>query len=205
MFLPPATKLAQGYIFTGVCDSVHTGGVCVFPGGACVVARGGMHGCWGGGACMVARGVCVVARGCAWLPGGGGMCGCRGTCDCEGHAWLPGACMGGHAWLPGGMHGCQGACMGYEIQSMSGWYASYWNAFLLHVSVILFTGGVCPIACWDTHPPGPEAATPPPGTRHPPWDQRQAPPRTRHPLVQCMLEDTGNKRAVRILLECNLV
>ena len=25
--LPPATKLGQGYIFTGVCDSVHKGGV----------------------------------------------------------------------------------------------------------------------------------------------------------------------------------
>ena len=40
-----------------------------------------------------------------------------------------GACVvsrGGRAWLPGG-----GACVGYdEIRSMSGWYASYWNAFL---------------------------------------------------------------------------
>ena len=26
--LPPATKLGQGYIFTGVCDSVRRGGVC---------------------------------------------------------------------------------------------------------------------------------------------------------------------------------
>ena len=25
-FLPPATKLGQGYVFTGVCDSVHWGG-----------------------------------------------------------------------------------------------------------------------------------------------------------------------------------
>ena len=34
---------------------------------------------------------------------------------------------GGHAWLLGG------ACLGYdEIQSMSGRYASYWNAFLYH-------------------------------------------------------------------------
>ena len=24
--LPPATKLGQGYIFTGICDSVHSGG-----------------------------------------------------------------------------------------------------------------------------------------------------------------------------------
>ena len=64
------------------------------------------------------------------------------------------ACMaGGYAW-PGGMHGGgmhgQGACVaggggmhymhppppgryyGYGIRSMSGRYASYWNAFLLH-------------------------------------------------------------------------
>ena len=50
--------------------------------------------------------------------------------------------------------------------------------------------GVCPIACWDTHPLGEEAGTPP--SRHP-------------PPAQCMLGDTGNKRAIRILLECNLV
>ena len=27
LLLPPATKLGQGYIFTGVCDSVHRGGL----------------------------------------------------------------------------------------------------------------------------------------------------------------------------------
>ena len=69
----------------------------------------------------------------------------------------------------------------------------------LHVSVILVTGGGLPIACWDTHPPGPDAGTP--------WDQRQAPilPREQTPPAQCMLGDMGNKRAVRILLECDLV
>ena len=89
--------------------------------GACVVARGecmvgwhawllgGVHGCWGA---AWLQGACVVARGHAWLPGG--MHG-------WGHAWLPGACM---------VVGV--ACVGYnEIWSMSGWYASYWNAFLL--------------------------------------------------------------------------
>ena len=45
-------------------------------------------------------------------------------------------------------------------------------------------GGVCPSACWDAHPPGPEAGT---------------------PREQCTLGDMGNKRAVRILLECILV
>ena len=51
-------------------------------------------------------------------------------------------------------------------------------------------------ACWDTTPPRP--GTPPPKTRHPPG--------TRHPSpAQCMLGVTVNKRAVCILLECNLV
>ena len=75
--------------------------------GACVVA-------WGGG------GGCVVA--------GGGMCGCRGACVVAGGkhgCW--GACV-----VVGGMCDGRGACMGYdEIRSMSGQYASYWNAFLL--------------------------------------------------------------------------
>ena len=31
-FLPPATKLGQGYVFTGVCDSVHRGGKSPPPG-----------------------------------------------------------------------------------------------------------------------------------------------------------------------------
>ena len=46
----------------------------------------------------------------------------------------------------------------------------------LHVSLILFTRGVCPIACWDTHPPGPEAGTVPRDQGQAPRDQRQAPP-----------------------------
>ena len=114
--LPPATKLGQGYIFTGVCDSVNRGGVRGCWGGACVVAPGGGH-VW-----FLPGGACVVAL-------GGGMRGCSG-----GHAWLlPGrACMvfaGGHAWFFLG-----GACVGYdEIRSMSGRYASYWNAFLLYI------------------------------------------------------------------------
>ena len=65
-----------------------------------------------GGACMVAGGV---------------------------HAWLlRGACVvapgGACVVAPGGMHGClRGGVHGFfdEIRSMSGQYASYWNAFLL--------------------------------------------------------------------------
>ena len=69
---------------------------------------------------------------------------------------------------------------------------------------------------WGRHPPGSEAGVPP-GTRgrYPPEQTPPPPPRPeagtppwtrgRYPLLQCMLGDTGNKRAVRILLECNLV
>ena len=58
--------------------------------------------------------------------------------------------------------------------------------------------GVCLSACWD--PPRektPSLGPSTPGSRHPPGN--------RHPPAQCMLGDTVNKRAVCILLECNLV
>ena len=50
----------------------------------------------------------------------------------------------------------------------------------------------------------------PPDQAGTPWDQAGIPPGsgnppgTRHPPAQCMLGDTVNKRAVCILLECNL-
>ena len=77
---------------------------------------------------------------------------------------------------------------------------SWGKVMFLHVSVILFTGGVCPIACWDTHTPSPLTKG-----RHPPPREQTPPPRADTPPAQCMLRDTTNKRAVRILLECNLV
>ena len=58
--------------------------------------------------------------------------------------------------------------------------------FYTCLSVILFTVGVCLSACWDSRPPRSRSL----GSTHPP--------------VQCMLGDTANKRAVRILLECIL-
>ena len=83
--LPPATKLGQGYIFTGVCDSVH-GGVPA-PGGVC------SWGClvWGG-ACF--QGVPAPGGTCSW-----GMGLIRGVPGPEG---VPGP---GGAWswgVPGG-------------------------------------------------------------------------------------------------------
>ena len=55
-----------------------------------------------------------------------------------GHAWL---LRGGRVWLlVGGMHGCSrgGGVRGFfdEIRSMSGQYASYWNAFLFYLQVV---------------------------------------------------------------------
>ena len=47
-FLPPATKLGQGNIFTGVCDSVNGGGVPAPGGGACSVGSG-LGGVWSWG------------------------------------------------------------------------------------------------------------------------------------------------------------
>ena len=106
-FLPPANVVCEGYVFTGVCDSVNRGG------GPCVVfilgghvwfysGRGGVHG--------------FIRGGPAWFYSGG-------------------ACMvlsGGHAWFypGGGVHGFSSFSGYNEIRSMSGRYASYWNAFL---------------------------------------------------------------------------
>ena len=50
LYLPPATKLGQGYIFTGVCDAVH-GGV-------------------GGGGCLLQEGKSLLPRGVVSAPGG---------------------------------------------------------------------------------------------------------------------------------------
>ena len=87
----------------------------LLPGGACMVAPGGAWLLWGGGHAWLLWGACVVA------PGG--------------HAWLlPGGCMvarGGHAWLLG--RGVRGFFD--EIWSMSGRYASYWNAFFFFLVV----------------------------------------------------------------------
>ena len=155
VLLPPANEvLGQANIFTPVCHSVHRGGIHGCSQGACMVALGGFGGCLGGhawllwGVCMVALGVYVVPPGGSrLLPGGhawlllgghawllrGGMCGCSG-----------GACMvapGGPCLVaPGGVHGCSGGGMhgiwrDTEMRSMTGRYASYWNAFLFKLYI----------------------------------------------------------------------
>ena len=99
------------------------------------------------GGTWVARGACM-AVGHAWY----------GACVAGGmHG--EGACMTGGAWqgacVAGGMHG-RGVCMAggmcdrgmhgrthmppsrhYEIQSMSGWYSFYWNAFFFRFDTFI--------------------------------------------------------------------
>ena len=153
-------------MFLQVCVILFTGRHAWLLRGACVVATGGVHGC-SRGACVVApeggvhgcsQGACVVALGVAWLLPGvrgcsqGGVHGCSqgGMHGCSGEGTMHG-CSAGCAWLlPGGMHVCcWGACMvapggvhgirqDTEIRSMSGWYTSYWNAFLLFIFLVEF-------------------------------------------------------------------
>ena len=129
LLLPPANEVWGKVIFLHQFVILFTGG--------------GVCGCSAGGACMVLfGGACMVLfGGCAWFYVGG-------------HVWLLWGGMRGFIWggvrgfIQGGMHGfIQGACVvlfggggmrgffsffGYnEIRSMSGRYASYWNAFLL--------------------------------------------------------------------------
>ena len=74
---------------------------------------------FGGGACV------VLFRG-AWFYLGGVHGFIRGV-----HGFIQGVCVvfsGGHAWFFSVFFGYN------EIQSMSRWYASYWNAFLFSIN-----------------------------------------------------------------------
>ena len=115
--LPPANKVCEGYVFTGVCLSTLGGmsgsysGGCVVLFGGCVVLfgghawfyLGGMHGfIWG--ACMVLfGGMCGFLGGHAWFF--------WGVCvvfSGDMHGFIRGACMvlfGGMCGFLGGMHG----------------------------------------------------------------------------------------------------
>ena len=130
IWFPPATNLLQGYVFTGVCDSVHRGrewqgacvaevcvelsGTCVGVCGACMA--GGMHDkgrAW--------QGVCIAGgmhgRGCAWRGRGhvwqGAYVGGSGAC--MGDVWERGMRRGGgrgmYVGCVGGMCG-RGVCVG---------------------------------------------------------------------------------------------
>ena len=117
--LPPATKLGQGYIFTGVCDSVHGGG-----------------GGWGW----------YPSMHCRWYPSMPCSRGCAipaclaGGVPAPGGCLVQGGCSGGGAWsggclLPGGLLLVETPPDGH----CCGWYASYWNAFLFTWTLTLAT------------------------------------------------------------------
>ena len=78
--------------------------------------------------------------------------------------------------------------------------------FYTCLSVILFTEGEY-LGRYTPSRYTPQAGTPPgtgtPPGRYTPW--AGTPPQDQVPPEQCMLGDTGNKQAVRILLECILV
>ena len=108
-----------------------------------MVAQGGhmwLH--WGGhvwfylgGLCgFIQRGACVVLfGGCAWFYLGVCMVLFEGACMVLFEGGMHGFIQGGHAWFyqaGGGMHGFFSFSRYNEIRSMSGRYASYWNAFL---------------------------------------------------------------------------
>ena len=78
----------------------------------------------------MAEGACVVG---GVHGGGGGMHG-RGVCLVGGH--------GGGACVVGGVHGGGMCGRYYEIRSMSGRYASYWNAFLLTMVLLPVKGNL---------------------------------------------------------------
>ena len=124
MFLPPTGYAKVMFLQVSVCPQ--WGGCMVAPEGhvwllqGVVFSGGGMHGFFGGGGM---HGFC---------PGGGGM---------HGFFWggMHGFCLGGmrgfcrgHAWF------FLGGCAWYQIRSMSGRCASYWNAFLFTTQCLKF-------------------------------------------------------------------
>ena len=121
----PQTKFAKVmFLQVSVCPHRGVGVVCMFFLGGCMVLFGGHAWFYLGGHAWFYLGGCVVLfggmHGFIW---GGGMCGFiwGGM-----HGFLGGVCM---VFL-GGMRGFF-SFFGYnEIRSMSGRYASYWNAFL---------------------------------------------------------------------------
>ena len=98
--LPPATKLGQGNIFTGICDSVKGGaslpGGCLLPGGVSGPGRGG----------------CLVPGGCLFW----GVSGPRGVSAPDRARWRPpGTATAAGGTHPTGMH----SCFAYKFISFS--------------------------------------------------------------------------------------
>ena len=117
-------------LFGGACVVLCGGHAPFYSGGACMVLFGGRAWFYSGGVHGFIRGgVRGFIRG-AWFYLGGVHGFIRG-----GHAWFY---SGGRAWFYSGGHAWFFQFFGYnEIRSMSGRYASYWNAFLLMIFLIL--------------------------------------------------------------------
>ena len=116
----------HGFIWGGMCGFIQQGGVRGFIWGVCMVLFGGHAWFYLGGHVWF-----YSAGGRAWFYLGGVHGFIWGACMVlfGGHVWFY---LGGRAWFYSG-----GACMVFsvffeynEIRSMSGRYASYWNAFL---------------------------------------------------------------------------
>ena len=137
--LPPATKLGQGFVFTGVCDSVNRG-ACMVARRACMVAGGhawfflrrGMHGFFLGGHAWFFWGVHGFFWGACVAFYWGGMCDFFLGEACVvfslgGHAWF---FLRGHAWFFS-----QGACVVF------GGFMWFWGLCMAVGGCVWFPGG----------------------------------------------------------------
>ena len=107
----------RGFI-RGACVVLFGGRAWFYSGGVRGFIQGGREWFYSGGhAWFYSRGACVV------LFGGACVVLFRGV-----RGFIGGACV---VLFRGGVRGFSSFCGYNEIRSMSGWYASYWNAFLL--------------------------------------------------------------------------
>ena len=113
--LPPANVVCEGYVFTGICDSVNRG-VCAwfYSGGHAWFYSGGAWFYSGGGYVWFYSGVCMVLFGGACMVLFGGACV---------------VLFGGHAWFyPGGMHGfIWGGMRGFIWGGVRGFIRGGWE------------------------------------------------------------------------------
>ena len=137
-FLPAATKLGQGNVFTGVCDSVHGGGGLV-PGGLQFFRGvfkffGGLQ--FLGGVLQIFWGGSPIFRG-----GSPNFWGVSNFLVGGLQIFLGGSpiFLGVSKFFLGGFSNFSGGLPNFPpsppIRLMSGRYASYWNAFLFNTNL----------------------------------------------------------------------
>ena len=205
----PQTKLREDNVFTPVCVCVHRegggGGLC--PGGPCPEGSvwgslsGGLSlgGLCPGGLCPVGvsvQGVSVQRVSVRGVPVQGVLC--------PGGVCLVGLCHGNPPYSNERAVRILLECI--LVKSVFIYFL-----FITTHKRSLGQGNIFSSVCQEFCPQGglPQCMlgyhspqqTPPDQTHTPGADTSQ----TRHPVTQCILEDMVNKRAVCILLECNLV